>query len=128
MDVVDNISCIQTYSTFWLAFFFIALAVSAFHLAFPIGLTEEDQDDPQCGRIVSSIVALIFTDISFAVIRGKVMFHEKNVQLGFNFFSKNIMAALWRICLIIKALYQNEQEVEVNKCHYAEFQTDETPM
>lgn len=128
MDVVDNISCIQTYSTVWFAIFFIALAVSAFHLAFPIGLTEKDRCDPQWGRIISSIITLMFTDMAFAVIRGKVMLHEKNVQLGFNFFSKNVMAALWRICLITKAFCKNRQEVEVNRNHYTRWQTDETPM
>lgn len=70
----------------------------------------------------------MFTDVAFAVIRGKVMLHEKNVQLGFNFFSKNVMAALWRICLITKAFCKNRQEVEVNRNHYTHWQTDETPM
>ena len=106
MDLVENVMCIQTYSTGWVVVFYLALVVSTFHLAFPISLTEEDSNDPQWGRIASSVVTLIFTDIFFAFIRGKVMLSEKSLQLGFNFFSKNILAGICRTFLIIKVIFQ----------------------
>ena len=106
MDLVENVMCIQTYSTGWVVVFYLALVVSTFNLAFPISLTEEDSNDPQWGRIASSVVTLIFTDIFFAFIRGKVMLSEKSLQLGFNFFSKNILAGICRTFLIIKVIFQ----------------------
>ena len=106
MDLVENVMYIQTYSTGWVVVFYLALVVSTFHLAFPISLTEEDSNDPQWGRIASSVVTLIFTDIFFAFIRGKVMLSEKSLQLGFNFFSKNILAGICRTFLIIKLIFQ----------------------
>ena len=106
MDLVENVMCIQTYSTGWVVVFYLALVVSTFHLAFPISLTEEDSKDPQWGRIASSVVTLVFTDIFFAFIRGKVMLSEKSLQLGFNFFSKNILAGICRTFLIIKVIFQ----------------------
>ena len=106
MDLVENVMCIQTYSTGWVVVFYLALVVSTFHLAFPISFTEEDSNDPQWGRIASSVVTLVFTDIFFAFIRGKVMLSEKSLQLGFNFFSKNILAGICRTFLIIKVIFQ----------------------
>ena len=105
MDFVEIITCIQTYSTGWLVLFFIALAVSTLRLAFPISLTEDDEDDPQFGRILSSAITLVFTDILFAIMRGHVMVQEDSVQLGFNFFSKNVMSAFCRLFLIVRALH-----------------------
>ena len=104
MALVDNISCIQPYSTRGLLFFFITLAVSAFHLAFPIGLINEDEVDPRTGRTSIFLVTPIFTDIFFVIIRGHMMVYEDSLQLGLNFFSKNVVAGIWRLCLIGKAL------------------------
>ena len=88
MAFVDNISCIQPYSTGGLLFFFITLAVSAFQLAFPIGLIDEDEVDPRPGRTLIFLVTPIFTDIFFAIIRGHMMVYEDSLQLGFIFFFK----------------------------------------
>ena len=104
MAFVDNISCIQPYSTGGLLFFFITLAVSAFHLAFPIGLINEDEVDPRTGRTSIFLVTPIFTDIFFVIIRGHMMVYEDSLQLGLNFFSKNVVAGIWRLCLIGKTL------------------------
>lgn len=104
MALVDNISCIQPYSTRGLLFFFITLAVSAFHLAFPIGLINEDDFDPRTGRTSIFLVTPIFTDIFFVIIRGHMMVYEDSLQLGLIFFSKNVVAGIWRFCLIGKAL------------------------
>ena len=105
MDVVENVMCIQSYSAVWVVVFYIALAVSVILLAFPISLTEEDANNPQWGRIGSSVATLIFTDVAFAAIGGKVMFSEKSFQPGFNFFSKNLFAGICRACLIVKVIY-----------------------
>ena len=111
MDVVENVMYIQTYSIGWVVAFYLALAFSAPHLAFPIILTEEDANDPHWRRkMVSPVITLISTDFAFAAIRGKVMFTENSFQLGFNFFSKNIFAGICRIFLIIKVIY--------SKCKY----------
>ena len=104
MDFVENITCIQTYSTGWSVLLFIALAVSTLRLAFPISLIEEDEDDPLCGRILSSTITLVFTDVLFAIMRGHVMIQENSLQLGFNFFSKNVMSAFCRVFLIVRAI------------------------
>ena len=104
MALVDNISCIQPYSTTGLLFFFITLAVSAFHLAFPIGLINEDDFDPRTGRTSIFLVTPILTDIFFVIIRGHMMVYEDSLQLGLIFFSKNVVAGIWRFCLIGKAL------------------------
>ena len=104
MALVDNISCIQPYSTRGLLFFFITLAVSAFHLAFPIGLINEDDFDPRTGRTSIFLVTPILTDIFFVIIRGHMMVYEDSLQLGLIFFSKNVVAGIWRFCLIGKAL------------------------
>ena len=88
MALVDNISCIQPYSTRGLLFFFITLAVSAFHLAFPIGLINEDDFDPRTGRTSIFLVTPIFTDIFFVIIRGHMMVYEDSLQLGLIFFQK----------------------------------------
>ena len=103
MDVVENISCVQMDDG-WIAFYFIGLGISVIHLAFPVGLTGEEEEDPQWGKILSSAVTLIFTDISFAIIRAHVMAQEKTFQIGFNFLSKNMMATVYRICLIFNAI------------------------
>ena len=103
MDMVENITCFQTYSTVWLGFFYMSLIISALHVAFPISLTEEDEKDPLKGRVLSSIITLIFTDIMFAILRLRVMIYGKDTQVGFNFFSKNVMAAICRLSLIVKA-------------------------
>ena len=103
MDMVENITCFQTYSTVWLGFFYMSLIISALHVAFPISLTEEDEKDPLKGRVLSSIITLIFTDIMFAILRLRVMVYGKDTQVGFNFFSKNVMAAICRLPLIVKA-------------------------
>ena len=97
----------------WIWFCFVALGISVIHLAFPIGLTGEDKEEknPDWRKILSSAVTLIFTDISFAIIRGYVMVRQKTFQIGFNFLFKNIMAAIYRFCLIfksMKALYDNQ--------------------
>lgn len=105
MDMVENITCFQKYSTFLLALFYMSLIISTLHVAFPIGLSEEDERDPKKGRILSSIITLIFTDIMFAILRLYVMVHEKDTQLGFNFFSKNVMAAICRFSLIAKTIF-----------------------
>ena len=73
MDVINNSPCIQTCSVGWFVFFFVELAVSALHLVFSISLIKEDENDSQCRRILSSLFTLVFTDISFAIIRGFVM-------------------------------------------------------
>ena len=104
MALVDNVSRIQPYSFEGLLLFFVTLAVSAFHLAFPIGLKEEDEVDPRPGRISIFLVTPILTDIFFVITRGQVMVYEDSLQLGFNFFSKNLVAGIWRLCLIGKAL------------------------
>ena len=104
MALVDNVSCIQPYSFEGLLLFFVTLAVSAFHLAFPIGLKEEDEVDPRPGRTSIFLVTPILTDIFFVITRGQVMVYEDSLQLGFNFFSKNLVAGIWRLCLIGKAL------------------------
>lgn len=104
MDFVENITCIQTYSTGWSVLLFIALAMSTLRLAFPISLIEEDEDDPLCGRILSSTITLVFTDVLFAIMRGHVMVQENSLQLGFNFFSKNVMSAFCRLFLIGRAI------------------------
>lgn len=75
MDVVDNILCIQTYSAGWVLFFLTTLVVSAFYLACLIGLIEEVEYDPQSGKILSSLVTPIFTDVPFTMICGHVVFH-----------------------------------------------------
>ena len=103
MDFVEIITCIQTYSTGWLVLFFIVVAVSTLRMAFPISLTEEDEDNPQFGRILSSAITLVFTDILFAIMRGHVMVQEDTLQIGFNFFSKNVMSAFCRLFLIVRA-------------------------
>lgn len=126
MDVIDNISCIQTYSVGWFVFFFVALAVSALHLAFPISLIKEDENDSECRRILSSLVTLVFTDISFAIIRGFVMFHEDSLQLGFNFFSKNVTVASWRLYLIMKSLLCQQEEMEQEQNHYIIYYNEST--
>ena len=56
MDIVENITCFQTYSREWLALFYFSLAVSSIHLAFPISVTEEDEKDPIWGRILILIL------------------------------------------------------------------------
>ena len=104
MDMVENITCFQTYSTVWLGFFYMSLIISALHVAFPISLTEDDERDPIKGRILSSIITLIFTDFMFAILRLCVMVYGKDTQLGFKFFSKNVMAAICRFSLIVKAI------------------------
>ena len=104
MALVDNVSCIQPYSFEGLLLFFVTLAVSAFHLAFPIGLKEEDEVDPRPGRISIFLVTPILTDIFFVITRSQVMVYEDSLQLGFNFLSKNLVAGIWRLCLIGKAL------------------------
>ena len=90
----------------WIWFCFVALGISVIHLAFPIGLTGEDEEEenPQWKKILSSAVTLIFTDISFAIIRVHVMARQKTFQIGFNFLSKNVMAALYRFCMIFKSM------------------------
>lgn len=105
MDIVENIPCIQMDDG-WIWFCFVALGISAIHLAFPIGLTGEDEEEenPQWKKILSSAVTLIFTDIAFAIIRVHVMARQKTFQIGFNFLSKNIMAALYRFCMIFKSM------------------------
>ena len=72
-------------------------------MAFPISLTEEDEKDSLKGRVLSSIITLIFTDIMFVILRLRVMVYGKDTQVGFNFFSKNVMAAICRLPLIVKA-------------------------
>ena len=105
MDMVENITCFQTYSAFLLGLFYMSLMISALHVAFPISLSEEDDRDPKKGRILSSIITLIFTDIMFAILRLCVMIYGKDAQLGFNFFSKNVMAAICRFFLIGKTIF-----------------------
>ena len=73
-------------------------------MVFPISLSEEDERDPQKGRILSSVITLIFTDIMFAILLFRVMIYGKDTQLGFNFFSKNVMAAICRFFLILKTI------------------------
>ena len=107
MDLVENIGCIQSYTAGWIVIFYIALAVSTILLAFPVGLTEDDEDDPQRCRIFSSVLTLIFTDALFCIIRGYVMIKEESVQSGFNFFLKNLLAASCRIILICKSCRSN---------------------
>ena len=68
MDLVENIGCIQSYAEDWILIFDIVLGFSTILLAFPIRLTEDDEDDPQCCRIFSSLLKLIFTDILFSII------------------------------------------------------------
>ena len=103
MDIVENISCVQADDG-WIVFYYFALGISVIHLAFPIGLTGEEEEDPEWRKILSSAVTLIFTDISFAIIRAHVMAREKSFQIGFNFLAKNIMATIYRICLIFNAM------------------------
>ena len=107
MDLVENIGCIQSYTDGWIWPFYIALGFSAILLAFPVGLTEKDEHDPQGIRIISSVMTLIFTDVLFCIIRCYVMVKEKSVQLGFNFFLKNLLAAVCRIILICKSCRSN---------------------
>ena len=105
MDFVENISCVQTDDG-WTVFYFLAVGISAIHLAFPVGLTGEEEEDPQWKKIINSAVTLIFTDISFTIIRAHAMAEEKTFEIGFNFLSKNIMATVYRTCLIINAMKQ----------------------
>ena len=106
MDIVENITCFQTYPKEWLAIFYFSLAVSSIHLAFPIGVTEEDEKDPIWGRIFSSFITLVCTDIMFAVLRVQAMKNQKTIQQGFNFLSKNILAATIRFFLIAFYIYK----------------------
>ena len=108
MDLVENIGCIQSYTVGWVRLFYIALAVSTILLAFPVGLTEDDEHDPQGYRIISSAMTLIFTDVLFCIIRGHVMIKEESVQSGFNFFLKNLLAAICRFILICKSRRSNQ--------------------
>lgn len=102
MDLVLDIGCVQKYSAGWIVLFYIALGVSTVLLAFPVRLEEDDKDDPHALRILGSILTLVFTDIFFCTIRIAVMYHEKNLQTGFHFFMKNLLAAIVRPFLIVK--------------------------
>lgn len=100
MDMVADIMCFQTYSSGWKFYFFLAIGVSALMLAFPIALTEDDEQDAYWGRCLSSSLTLVFTDVSFAILRGYVLFYEKQLQAGFTFFLKNIIVSIIRIILV----------------------------
>ena len=102
MDLVEDVEFIQTYSTAWIVLFYVALAGSSFLLAFPVGLEDDDENDPHKYRVLSSIGTLIFTDISFSVIRLCVISKQGNYQIGFNFLMKNMLAGISRLVLIIK--------------------------
>lgn len=98
--MVADIMCFQTYSSGWKFYFFLAIGVSALMLAFPIALTEDDEQDAYWGRCLSSSLTLVFTDVSFAILRGYVLFYEKQLQAGFTFFLKNIIVSIIRIILV----------------------------
>ena len=103
MDLVENIGCIQSYRVGWIVvIFYIALGFSTLLLAFPVGLTEDDEDDPPRCRILSSLMTLIFTDVLFCFIRLYVMIKNGSAQSGLNFFVKNLLAAFFRGELIYK--------------------------
>ena len=46
MYVAENISCLQADDG-WTALYFLGLEVSVIHLAFPVSLTGEEEEDPQ---------------------------------------------------------------------------------
>ena len=46
MYVAENISCLQADDG-WTALYFLGLEVSVIHLAFPVNLTGEEEEDPQ---------------------------------------------------------------------------------
>ena len=100
MDLIPDIIWFQKYSPGWKAYFFIALGVSALMLSFPIALTEDDEKDAYWGRCLSSFLTLVFTDISFAILRGYVLFYDKKFQAGFTFFLKNVVISIIRLILV----------------------------
>lgn len=103
MDLVADIGCVQSYQTGWLVWFFIATGASTLLLAFPCGLEDRDDEDPKPLQRWTSILTLLFTDISFFILRSVVIHNEKSVQSGFNFLMKNLLAAVIRFVLIVKS-------------------------
>ncbi|XP_057314589.1 uncharacterized protein LOC130655805 isoform X2 [Hydractinia symbiolongicarpus] len=101
-DVITDYKYIQHYNTATEVWFFVSIVISIILLAFPIGLDEEDEDDPRDGRILKSIVSLIFTDVSFCVLRSIVMHKENSLAMGLVFAYKNAISACISIYLISK--------------------------
>ncbi|XP_057314587.1 uncharacterized protein LOC130655804 [Hydractinia symbiolongicarpus] len=105
-DVMVDYKYIQHYSTATEVWFFISIIISVILLAFPIGLDEEDKDDPDVGRVLKSFLSLVFTDLSFLVLRCMVMYEEDSLSMGLSFAYKNAISAFISIYLILKYFCQ----------------------
>lgn len=101
-NVITDYKYIQHNNTASKDWFFVSVVISVILLAFPIGLDNEDNDDIENGRIVKSAVSLIFTDVSFFVLRCIVMHKEKSLIMGLNFAYKNVIFAFISIYFILK--------------------------
>ena len=101
LDMVEDISAVQNHSTWLKVLFYLSLGVSTMLLAFPAGLEDDDEDDPKCIRVFSTICTLIFTDLMFCIIRIAVILSGSNYQTGFHFLMKNILALFIRPLLLI---------------------------
>lgn len=108
MDLVEKTPYIETYPFFWLILLGIALTVSTFLMAFTIPLFGDTEFQhrffPHWKGILCSFATLLFTDILFALIRLKMMIAEGSLAMGFNFFSKNILAAVCRLVFIVHGM------------------------
>ncbi|XP_057313018.1 uncharacterized protein LOC130654452 isoform X1 [Hydractinia symbiolongicarpus] len=103
MDVMMNFKFIQHFGTAAQAFFYLSFVTSIILIAFPIGLDENDDDDPVMGQIVKTTLSLLFTEISFCVFRFIVMQKENSLS-GLVFASKNSLSGLYHAYLVVRAL------------------------
>ena len=112
MDVIGDLKYLQHMDTGTHVWFYVSVIVSIMLLAFPIGLDEEDEDDPMKGRITKSFLSLIFTDISFCVLRGMVMHSEGSLEIGLVFAFKNAISAFITIYSLFQILKRRIQKLK----------------
>ena len=108
MDLVEKTPYIETYPLFWLILLCIAVTVSTLLMAFTIPLFGDTEFQhrffPHWKGMLCSFATLLFTDVLFALIRLKMMIAEDSLAIGFNFFSKNVLAVVCRLVFIVNGI------------------------
>ena len=101
-DVIDiaeltfsDIGCIQNYSGWWQAAFFLALGLSAIMTTFYCGL-ERGEDDPSITDFTATAVSWIFNDVFYILVRSKVIHEEKKAYFTLIFMMKECLSVFLR--------------------------------
>ena len=96
-----DLGCFQTYSDAWLGFFYFSLGVTVILTAFSWGVEQKEKNDEVEGPDrTCTFLRMLFTDLSFFILRVYTMVQSKHVYFGLLFAMKEFFAFSFRLVLL----------------------------